>query len=377
MPSAYTSYDSSHVSLVYFCIAGLKLLNALTEVIPNETDRSNWIEWVYLHLTPSGNGFRGSLSHDLQQSTTLDGDNINDPAHLASTFFCLSILAILQDRSMTTRLDRVKILRYVKSCQRSTGQFSGLSHPSIGPVGDNDPRYTYVAAAIRRILKGDQLHETLKAEVDFNVKKASDFIKSTKSYDGGLGDKQGSESHAGLVFCGIAALDLMNTLNCKDWVDTAVWLSKRQLSEFTIDHSYSITADGDYDQHSRDNDTRHGASSFCCWNSWEAGGFNGRLNKPADTCYAYWTCASLTVLNSANFVSSPAARTFLLENCMDPVLGGMVKVKGSYADPLHSYLGLAALAMISPELGFCEFNPSLTLPVETVSFIDTLDWNPL
>jgi geranylgeranyl transferase type-1 subunit beta len=341
LPSAYTPYDSSHTSLVYFSIAGLKLLGVL-ESHTTRLERAQWIDWTYRHLVPSGEGFRGSLSHQLSTNVKC---SLNDPANLASTFFCLSILALLEDHHIPQRIDRFQIMNYVRSCQRPTGEFTGVSHPSTGPFGDNDPRYTYVAAAIRRFLQFDGS----EAE-DIDINTAVRYIRSTKAYDGGLGDKAGSESHAGLTYCGLAALQLLGKLDGKEWQSTAVWLAKRQISSL---------------------DVKSGR-----WVDEETGGFNGRINKMADTCYSFWTCASLSMLGHLDFIDSNQATDFLLRQCQDGIIGGFVKAKGSHADPLHSYLGLAALSINAPQLNMGDFDPALCLPRHTVLFIDSLDWAP-
>lgn len=334
LPNAYTCYDSSHVSLVFFCLAGLKLLNGLDD-IPSQ-DRLNWIEWIYKHLVGSQNckGFRGSLSHQLDENI---GDSLYDPPNLSCTYFCLASLCILQDRSLPTRIDRRAFLQYLKLCQRPDGGFNGVYHSSTGPFGDGDARYIYVASAVRRILGCDDSCQS------FDVEKAYLFIKSTLSYDGGMSDYPGSESHSGLTYCGLAALALCDHLDPTEWGHTAKWLSNRQLTQPLIDTGY--------------------------WDVDDLGGVNGRCNKPADTCYSFWTGASLKLLGFYDFIDTEAQKHFLLEYMQSALLGGFAKSKDSYPDPLHSFLGLAALALDGDS-----FDAALCLPKSTVQFIDSLQW---
>ena len=72
---------------------------------------------------------------------------------------------------------------------------------------------------------------------------------------------------AGSTYCCIAALSLLGALDSENHEDTIHWLVNRQIS----------SAEEDQD-----------------------GGFNGRVNKLADTCYAFWAGASLDVSCLAN-----------------------------------------------------------------------------
>ena len=77
-------------------------------------------------------------------------------------------------------------------------------------------------------------------------------------------------------------------------------------------------------------------------------GICGRPSKPADTCYAFWAGASLHLLSSAHLSSTPALRHYLLALTQHPIMGGFSKFPGDkWADLYHSYLGLAALSLVS------------------------------
>lgn len=329
LPSHYTSYDSSLTYIIYFCIAGLKVLGELDNVLSRD-EQTEIINWTYTHLLVNDTGFRGSNSHNLGEESDLDA------ANLPSTMFCLSILALLEENTMTKRLNRTKILDYIRHCQiKPKGMFAGCSSNSEGPFGDHDPRHTYIASALCRMLQVD-------CNEVFDVDLAARYITSTKSYDGGLGDSKGSESHAGLTFCGIAALKLMDRLEPDLWQDTAKWLSKRQL-----------------------------------WDSQQceeaSGGMNGRINKLQDTCYSFWTEGSLALLGYLNFIDKERNQDHLLNQTQHSILGGFAKQHGDYPDPMHTYLGLASLALQGHEQ-LLEFDEMLCLPKETVKFLESLKW---
>ncbi|CAL5431333.1 unnamed protein product [Camellia sinensis] len=42
------------------------------------------------------------------------------------------------------------------------------------------------------------------------------------------------------------------------------------------------------------------------------GGFQGRPNKPSDTCYAFWVGGVLRILGGHKFIDEKALRQFLL-----------------------------------------------------------------
>lgn len=74
-------------------------------------------------------------------------------------------------------------------------------------------------------------------------------------------------------------------------------------------------------------------------------GMNGRTNKVADTCYAFWAGASLHILGQPSVYDHKAVRKYLLEKTQHPVLGGFGKFPGDLPDLYHSSIGLAALSL--------------------------------
>ncbi len=97
-------------------------------------------------------------------------------------------------------------------------------------------------------------------------------------------------------------------------------------------------------------------------------GFNGRCNKLADTCYTWWTGASLAILGHNDLVEVAPARRFLLEKTQH-MIGGFGKLPGSPPDVYHSFLGLAALSVMG-EPNLKKFDTSLAVTVETAHKIE-------
>ena len=74
-------------------------------------------------------------------------------------------------------------------------------------------------------------------------------------------------------------------------------------------------------------------------------GMNGRSNKVADTCYAFWVTASLQMMEQPILFDQRGLRRYLLKKTQHPILGGFGKFPGDLPDLYHSYLGLAALSL--------------------------------
>ena len=66
---------------------------------------------------------------------------------------------------------------------------------------------------------------------------------------------------AGSTYCCIAALSMLGALPVENRDDTVRWLASRQINSDDRNH----------------------------------GGFNGRVNKPADTCYSFWVGGAMDV----------------------------------------------------------------------------------
>lgn len=317
LPASATEYDSSRTALAYFCVSGLSLLGTLeTSTTPEQ--RKQWADWILSNLVISGEGFRGSYTHKLENN---DRALQYDCANVPSTYFSIMSLGALREERLK-ELNRIKICEYIGRCQRPDGSFAPNWSPSLGPFGENDGRCNYMAAGVFKALGADA--ETTRRLVD--IPQALNFIISTISYDGGMGQGPGTEAHAGLTFCGLASLDIFLSYDNKslagvhDWRKTRLWLSRRQISE-PCHHS----------------DER------------QVGGLNGRTGKAADTCYAFWVSAALAILDPSSesqIIDVPAAEKYLLEVTQHSILGGFAKYEGNHPDQLHSFLGLAALSIM-------------------------------
>lgn len=122
------------------------------------------------------------------------------------------------------------------------------------------------------------------------------------------------------------------------------------------------------------------------------GGFHGRCNKKADTCYSFWIGGTLSILKKLHLMDLNANRRFLLEKTRH-IIGGFMKLPEDGGKPgrlflslggfggimlilidiLHSFLGLAALALMREE-GLNRLDPALCISMQAKERLMALDW---
>lgn len=142
-----------------------------------------------------------------------------------------------------------------------------------------------------------------------------------QGYDYGIAQCPELESHGGTTFCALATLKLTNQLDklTEEQVEGLKrWLVFRQID-----------------------------------------GFQGRPNKPVDTCYSFWVGASLKMLNTLKLTNYGSNRRYVYET-QDTVVGGFSKWPDTCTDPMHTYLGLAGLSLIG-ERGLLKITPTLNI----------------
>lgn len=334
LPEPYTSADSQRMTLGFFALSALDLLGAVTEKL-SEQDRREYADWIYEQQCPAdhGGGFRGGPSiHAVVPELTGSQDVSQRYSHLgagnlAMTYTALLSLAILRDSY--ERLDRRAIRHHVGSLQQKDGSFA----PSLGHH-EYDCRFVFCAFAVCALLDcWDAI----------NVDDAVGFLMRSMSYDGSFGQAQGQEGQGGSTYCAVASLHLAGKLDVLQEAGEREalerWLLARQQS---------------------------------------GSGFNGRPEKPVDTCYSFWCGAAAQVsvkkersdlkrrmdtdmqaklLGCHGWIEGWADIGWIL-SAQSPI-GGISKVRGDAPDLMHSYLATAALAMHAHEQ---EQHRSETLP---------------
>ncbi|SMR57693.1 unnamed protein product [Zymoseptoria tritici ST99CH_3D1] len=398
LPHHYTGNESNRMYLAFFIISALDLLSAW-ESSTTASERSEYIDWIYHCQHPRG-GFRMWPGTDFGIQSSPENERW-DPANIPATYFALSALLIAGDD--LSRVRRRETLQWLTKMQREDGSF-GETLVDGTIEGGRDPRFGYCATGIRFILRGGRegALSTAGEEIeDIRLDSLVSCIEAAESYEGGLSDSRYHEPHAGYTYCALGCLNFIerlksifppskhstNTKPCgpSDPALTLSWLVARQtdlddpdgeldsctedttsLPDPTVDapalKQDDARAETETTLHqSPDKSTLTSASLFPTPSLPPlSAGMNGRTNKVADTCYAWWVGASISLLTQApspratqrppnHMFGAPALQTYLLSKTQHPALGGFGKFPGDLPDLYHSYMGLAALGLIGTE----------------------------
>jgi geranylgeranyl transferase type-1 subunit beta len=174
LPALYTSTDSTRLSLAYFIVSALDLLNILDTKVTTE-ERESWIQWIYHCQVPEG-GFRGSTATDFGVGKRIEGNRHWDPANLPTTFFAIVTLVVLGDDLSGIR--RRECLEWLPKLQRSNGSFGETLGEKGTIEGGNDLRFCCCAAGIRYILRGKHPDQLAKDVADFDIENVVKYIAS-------------------------------------------------------------------------------------------------------------------------------------------------------------------------------------------------------
>ncbi|KAF7196014.1 Geranylgeranyl transferase type-1 subunit beta [Pseudocercospora fuligena] len=399
LPHHYTGNESNRMYLGFFIISALDLLDSWT-VVANEQERKDYINWIYHCQHPDG-GFRmwpGTDFGELRNESNAKWD----PANVPATYFALS--ALLASGDNLERVNRRKTLQWIQNMQREDGSFGETLVEDV-VEGGMDPRFGYCATGIRYILRGDtegplKIDDVMVDDIDIDG--LVRCITLAESYDGGIADQPFHEPHAGYEFCALGALNFVKRLQTPATASldktrhhgptnpnmTIRWLVERQTDleepEEEVDIDAVATNDPEAEPTEVPKDTLHQES--VAKDSVEpdpmAGelhqspdksipitpfgpepqeaGMNGRMNKVADTCYAWWAGASFYMMQQPQLFNHTALKRYLLGKTQHPALGGFGKFPGDLPDLYHSCLGLAALGMVGVE-GIKEVDPAMCI----------------
>jgi geranylgeranyl transferase type-1 subunit beta len=368
LPQDYTSSDASRLSLGFFIVAALDLLGALETEIPT-AERNSWIDWIYACQVASG-GFRGFPGTNLGSYRNIWNMQW-DPASVPSTYLALLTLLILGDD--LGRVKRKGCLQWMGRLQRRNGSFGEFEGEDGEVMGKDDLRTCYCAVGVAYILQ-----KGLVEELPFEEKALLRFIANCQHHDGGFGQSPLLEAHSGLNFCAMAALECLNRLNSDhedgesgtkfkslDLDHNVEWMLQRQTTWVDDDNSSDEEDEDPSEQHLNGID---GASTATP----PTMGFNGRLGKMADTCYCFWNLGALTVVNSESPVEVDSLRRYLCGKTQH-VIGGFSKAPGAPPDVMHSYLGLAALAL-QEGTGLKGLDPVLAVSKDATRNLEKVAW---
>lgn len=361
LPSKAQSEDANKLALVYFVLHGLGLIGQLDRI----GDITQHIADIYKQLIPLQN--KEMLAFRSSQTFALDpGHNDYDLPNLSATFLALAILLLLKEDYSKT-LDRHKIMRFVSQCQVKSGPDKGSFCPVLdtdgNPWGETDLRICYMATLIRKLVGYDLLPSSERKN-DINLDELRTFILDKVNYNGGLSSRSHTESHSGLTFCGIAALKLIghNFSGHEDWVElTKKWLVHRQ-----VDYPECLYDEQEYEYYDHE----------------DIGGFNGRENKFADTCYSWWVVGLLKLIDTdgVGLINGDMVVDYLLNHTQHKLIGGFGKDTEAFPDPFHSFLAIASLSLIkynsnvtfSGDQELAEIDPELIITMDARRFLDRI-----
>ena len=262
------------------------------------------------------------------------------------------------------------MLRWVGELQMGNGGFGEMladegdlgfrgQEGGMRPVGGGDMRSVLCACGLAYLLVGrDQ-------EMPFDEGRVRRYLGQRQAWDGGWGEEVGREGHSGLGYCAVAAMGCMDRLKVEraeevkgskteadvdveravDWCikRMTTWIEEEE-EEYDEQEEYTGEVNGKITTTSIANGEQGRDEGDSSPATFITTGFNGRPNKVADTCYAFWNCGALAVLNKEHLVSFQPLRRYLLEK-VQHLVGGFGKEPGGKPDLLHSYLGLATLAV--------------------------------
>ena len=297
VPGNYASFDTSRLTIEFFGVSGLDLINKLDNKFSEEDKEMHkrWIQTLYVH-----NEKRNSAGFHGGNFLRVDGRHLRSDehtGHIAMTYTALSTYIILGG-DIQSDFDVEAIANGIAELQRKDGSFN-----SSNEGGEHDMRFVFCAAAVAR----------LTGKCRFNLDSAVDYIVKSITYEGGIAQGPGMEAHGGSTYCAVAALKLMNKL------DSALSpIKRRRLERWCVNRLNE--------------------------------GFNGRPNKPDDTCYTFWIGGALDILKPfpeiAEFVMKCSA---FVCNTQDDCTGGLAKWWDNSPDPLHTYLGFSGLSIANWE----------------------------
>ncbi|CAF1143559.1 unnamed protein product [Adineta ricciae] len=317
LPSQTSSLDNSRVTIAFYSLSGLDLLQYLPIALPyNASELISWIYSLQLITDADVCGFRGSSCMITSRTTP----NAYDHVHITMTMAALISLLLLGDD--LEKVQRSRIASSLTHLQLPTGAFLATQLST-----ENDLRFVYCACVIAYVLND-------WSGIDRDL--CTNFILQCRTYEYAFGQVPDAEAHGGSTFCAIAALSLLNRLNDLDHQDELVrWCLQRQTE-----------------------------------------GFNGRPNKPDDSCYSWWIGATLKLLGKESLINIDQNQTFL-HATESKITGGFSKLPDSSADPLHSYLSLASLSLMNHDK-LKSIHPALLFSVDVVERLEKdlhLKWN--
>lgn len=221
------------------------------------------------------------------------GFNYDHP-HLVTNYSLIMTIGLIGTEEAYSAINRKAMYKFLLSLKCENGSFRTTLDM------ENDIRSTFTAVLIAYTLN------ILTPEITRGV---SDYVLSCKRYDGGFGPEPGIESHGGYVHCAVGIMKILGELDKLDLDSLIRWISMRQM-EFS-------------------------------------GGFQGRTNKLVDSCYSWWVGSAARIISDhlgiPPFWNPEGITEYTLRSCQQSA--GFRDHAPSYADPFHTFFGLAGMCV--------------------------------
>jgi len=176
---------------------------------------------------------------------------------LPNTYSALCILKLTGDLDLSGVHKQQLVEKITKD---SLPSLFNANYSPQGGHGEDDVRITYCFLAILRLLGN---HPRYWHAVDRPA--IVNNLLGLLTYQGGFAWQHASESHAGLTYCATASLKILADSQGQTLHQI---LGPRRFEELV---------------------------RFCVMRCQE-NGFQGRINKPTDSCYTFWNFATLSIL---------------------------------------------------------------------------------
>ncbi|XP_055827800.1 geranylgeranyl transferase type-2 subunit beta 1-like isoform X1 [Solanum dulcamara] len=312
----FESVVMEHLRLngAYWGLTTLDIMGKLAAVEQDEV-----ISWVMQCQHGSG-GFGGNIGHD---------------PHVLYTLSAIQVLALFDKLHI---LDIDKVSNYIAGLQNEDGSFSG------DIWGEVDTRFSYIS-----ILSLALLHRLDKIDVGKAVK----YILSCKNVDGGFGCTPGAESHAGQIFCCVAALAITGSLHHVDKDLLGWWLCERQVKSGGLNGRPEKLPDVCYSCYIEISIDKLVLSVT-----------DSRVVAP-QVCYSWWVLSSLIMIDRVHWIDKKKLVKFILD-CQDKENGGISDRPDDAVDVFHTYFGVAGLSLLEYP-GIKPIDPAYALPVDVVN----------
>lgn len=327
------SFHSQRLLLMYFGVLGATTLRA-----PLTHPDSPFVDALERELKRCYQASSGAFGSEDDQSFVVQPT-------LTMTHCALYVLAVTGrlGRALDTWMCGEDVSMFVRRCQVHSGSMQGAFAAYPGS-GETDVRFSFSALMSLKLVaaRGERLTRcSLKRLAASTSSVDQILIDDAKSFvlrcwsplEGGFGGSPGSEAHCGMTYCAVASLALLGWWDCDA-------LFNRRVRRKVLGYCARRVSFG---PESSEDDA---PSEACFWQRvGGAFGFNGRPNKPSDTCYTFWTGAALRIVETAegcdSLIDDGIVARFVL-TCQGDV-GGFGRDSGD-VDPLHAALGLAGLA---------------------------------